>query len=132
MYISPALVAAFKTSLASLGISLTLLSGSWVPLPAFLALVPSHPDLHTLVLASETIYSVASLTAFTAAMVALMRRVRGASALVAAKKVYFGVGGSVDAFRDECRGLGAVVGEVGGEQGGEGVRRWIGEVRLGA
>lgn len=66
-------------------------------------------------------------------------------ALVAAKRVYFGVGGSVDAFKEEVGGSGgAVVAEVqnsgiqgcekgfGGPQGGSGggVGRSLLEVQL--
>lgn len=74
----------------------------------------------TLVLASETIYSPASLGAFSETLVALLRRAaaapggqqQSAAALVAAKKVYFGVGGGVDEF---LAVLGGVAGTLGVE-----------------
>ncbi|KAF2846939.1 hypothetical protein T440DRAFT_557841 [Plenodomus tracheiphilus IPT5] len=133
IYLTPTLLSAFKSHLHRIGITLTFISGSWLPTPTFLHLVPSTPDLNTLILGSETIYSPASLTAFTEAIVALMGRVRLGKALVAAKKVYFGVGGSVDGFKDACAGRGAVAVEVevegdAGEE--EGVKRWIGEVQM--
>jgi protein-histidine N-methyltransferase len=64
----------------------------------------------TLVLASETIYAPASLRAFASTVLGLLTRCGadgGVRAFVAAKMVYFGVGGGVEEF------LGAV-GALGG------------------
>lgn len=101
--ITPELVDEFKQDLARRGISIDLISGSWSP--EFVDLVFSHSssgDCKTLVLASETIYSPATLTAFSETLLALLRRsstpATKTRALVAAKKVYFGVGGGVDEF----------------------------------
>ncbi|CAG8052969.1 unnamed protein product [Penicillium salamii] len=101
--ITPELVEEFKTDLAKRGISVEFISGAWSP--EFVDLVFSSGEgssRKTLVLASETIYSPASLTAFSETLLALLRRSSNAStqsrALVAAKKVYFGVGGGVDEF----------------------------------
>ncbi|KAI8933861.1 hypothetical protein NX059_009559 [Plenodomus lindquistii] len=131
MYLTPTLLATFRSHLFNTGITLTFLSGSWLPIPTLLSLIPSTPDLNTLILGSETIYSPASLEAFTEAITALMGRVKMGKTLVAAKKVYFGVGGSVDGFREACAVRGAVASEVdSGEGGEEGVKRWIGEVQM--
>ena len=133
LYLTPELLQKFKQSLTSSGTTITLLSGSWSPVPSFLSLIPSSPDLNTFILASETIYSPASLTAFTKAMAALMKRVKTGKAIVAAKRVYFGVGGSVDGFREECAARGCVayemefegLGDNGGGLGGVWLRcRW--------
>jgi protein-histidine N-methyltransferase len=134
LYLSPALLQAFSAHLTALGISLTLISGSWAPTESFAALVPQTLDREMLILGSETIYSPASLSAFTDAMAALMKRVKAAKAIVAAKRVYFGVGGSVDGFRAECAAQGCVAWEVefeglGGEGEG-GVRRCLVEVQM--
>ena len=101
--ITPELVEEFKTDLAQRGISIEFVSGAWSP--EFVDLVFLSGDgspRKTLVLASETIYSPASLTAFSETLSALLRRSSTGStksrALVAAKKVYFGVGGGVDEF----------------------------------
>ncbi|CAG8921062.1 unnamed protein product [Penicillium salamii] len=101
--ITPELVEEFKTDLAKRGISVEFISGAWSP--EFVDLVFSSGEgssRKTLVLASETIYSPASLKAFSETLLALLRRSSNAStqsrALVAAKKVYFGVGGGVDEF----------------------------------
>lgn len=101
--ITPELVEEFKSDIAQRGISVEFVSGAWSP--EFVDLVFSSADASsrkTLVLASETIYSPASLEAFSETLLALLRRSSTAStksrALVAAKKVYFGVGGGVDEF----------------------------------
>ncbi|KAJ5975253.1 hypothetical protein N7481_008960 [Penicillium waksmanii] len=103
--ITSELLDAFKADLTRRGISLSFISGAWSP--EFVELVFSSPfgsgdDCQTLVLASETIYSPLSLVAFSETLLALLRRSSTPSsktrALVAAKKVYFGVGGGVDEF----------------------------------
>ncbi|KAJ5337685.1 hypothetical protein N7452_004413 [Penicillium brevicompactum] len=101
--ITPELVEEFKTDIAQRGITVDFVSGAWSP--DFVDLVFSSSDgssRKTLVLASETIYSPASLTAFSETLLALLRRSNTEStksrALIAAKKVYFGVGGGVDEF----------------------------------
>lgn len=101
--ITPELVEEFKSDIAQRGISVEFVSGAWSP--EFVDLVFSSAETSsrkTLVLASETIYSPASLKAFSETLLALLRRSSTAStksrALVAAKKVYFGVGGGVDEF----------------------------------
>jgi len=134
LYLTPEVIGGFQKALSSAVISLTLLSGSWSPVPILLDLIPSTPELDTFILGSETIYSPASLEAFVETITALMKRVETAKTLVAAKRVYFGVGGSVDGFRAACVERGCVANEVefeglGGESEG-GVRRCLIEVRL--
>lgn len=101
--ITPELVDEFKQDLTRRGISIDFISGGWSP--EFVDLVFSRSsggDCKTLVLASETIYSPATLTAFSETLLGLLRRsstpAMKTRALVAAKKVYFGVGGGVDEF----------------------------------
>ncbi|KAL5424079.1 hypothetical protein PMIN04_003404 [Paraphaeosphaeria minitans] len=130
LYLTPTVLEAFKRRLTESGLTLTLLSGSWLPTETLLSLVPSSQEMNTLVLASETIYSPTSLVAFTDAMVALMRRVKSGKALVAAKRHYFGVGGSVDEFRQECGRKGCVAYEMEFEGLEAGVRRAICEVQM--
>jgi len=130
LWISPEILAAFRKQMVETGITVTLLSGSWLPTQRLLDLVPSDPAMNTLILASETIYSPASLEAFTEAMVALMKRVKSGKALVAAKRVYFGVGGSVDGFREECGKRGCVAYEMEFEGMEQGVRRCLCEVQM--
>ena len=129
--VTPALITKFKEKLKTLGVTITLVSGSWLPTSRLLSLVPSAPDLNTFVLASETIYSPASLSAFTEAMSELMKRVTDGKAVVAAKRVYFGVGGSVDGFREECARKGCVTSDIAFDGlESNGVRRCLLEVQM--
>lgn len=101
--ITPELLDAFKADLSRRGISLDFISGAWSPdFVEFVFSSRDERDIQTLVLASETIYSPLSLLAFSETLLALLRRSSTAAAtaraLVAAKKVYFGVGGGVDEF----------------------------------
>ncbi|GES56979.1 histidine protein methyltransferase 1 [Aspergillus terreus] len=108
--VTPELLERFEKDLAEKGITVEFISGAWSP--AFVELVfagvgSGHRD--TLVMASETIYSPASLSAFSETLLALLRRSTEGGGrsrtLVAAKKVYFGVGGGVDEFLAVFRGL---------------------------
>ena len=109
--LTPSLLDAFTASLASNGINLHFLSGPWSP--ALASLIPaSSPEAGTLVLAAETIYSPASTLAFTNLLVTLLQRTKMAKAMIGAKRMYFGVGGSVDGLKEACRELGAVAYEV--------------------
>lgn len=116
--ITPELVEQFQSDLARRGISISFISGSWSPTfvdLVFSGLLSGIRDAHaprvtsTLILASETIYSPASLHAFSETLLDLLRRATSESvpeagtkvrskAYVAAKKVYFGVGGGMDEF----------------------------------
>ena len=150
--ISPALTSSFTTALQDAGIHISTISGAWGP--TFLSLLSTtsidgrgndenaaavHRPKMTLILASETIYSPSSIREFTQTVLALLkansqRPTDRAVALVAAKRVYFGVGGGVDEFL-------AVLAEMGGsarcvwdsseaDGGGHGVGRCILEVGL--
>lgn len=130
LYLTPEILEAFRKSLVETGMSLTLLSGSWTPTSTLLSLIPSSPDLNTFILGSETIYSPATCTAFTEAITELMKRVTTGKTIVAAKRVYFGVGGSVDGFREECARRGCVAYEMEFEGLEEGVRRCLVEVQM--
>ncbi|PYH72378.1 protein-histidine N-methyltransferase [Aspergillus vadensis CBS 113365] len=124
--ITPTLIQSFQEDLSARGITISFISGAWSP--AFVDLVFSSSTQEvtysqTLVLASETIYSPASLGAFSETLVALLRRAAAAApggqqqsaaaaaaALVAAKKVYFGVGGGVDEFLAVLSGVAGTLG----------------------
>lgn len=84
-------------------LSFEFVSGGWGE--SFLELVSSQGQGNTLILASETIYSPSSIQIFTDTLVRLLRRQtpEKAKAWVAAKKVYFGVGGGVDEFLGEIK-----------------------------
>ncbi|KAL2757599.1 hypothetical protein ACRALDRAFT_1074577 [Sodiomyces alcalophilus JCM 7366] len=93
-----------------------------------------NEDHETLVLGAETIYSPFALDAFTEMMFAILARERSSSssrdgdqfqcqALVGAKRMYFGVGGSLDDFIDKARDKGATVTQLREEA--EGVVRGV-------
>ena len=123
--ITPELLQQFQADLAAKSILLTFLSGPWSP-ELLLNIPASSPDLGTLVLAAETIYSPASTKAFVELLVAILKRVKMSKAMIAAKRMYFGVGGSVDGLKEACREKGAVAYEIenhgvpGMEEGGVG------------
>jgi protein-histidine N-methyltransferase len=100
---------AFQNDLAQRAISIDFVSGAWSPRFVELALTSSPREeqvipLNTIILASETIYAPSSLTPFSETLLDLLRRTTAVSAscrseaLIAAKKVYFGVGGGIDEF----------------------------------
>lgn len=95
------LINAFVADLSSKSITLEFVSGGWSP--EFVTLLKgSHDERFDLVLASETIYSPETLPIFTDTMLCLMhpeeQQVAKTEALVAAKRVYFGVGGGIPEF----------------------------------
>ncbi|KAI9677906.1 MAG: hypothetical protein M1829_002403 [Trizodia sp. TS-e1964] len=114
---------------------------------------PTLPTRHRLILASETIYSPESLPSFTkVVMNALSDQSRtldsqpsapeasktrpssvSSRALLAAKTMYFGVGGSVAEAMQEFLQLGAIISnvEVPGGLGSQGVSRAVFQVSLG-
>lgn len=131
----------FTDSLNRFGINISAVSGGWSP--ALVDLISSqHPPPNerivtcdTLIIASETIYSPSTIRLFTSTLLLLLKATeeRGGRslALIAAKKVYFGVGGGVDEFLtvlDEMGGEASVV----WENEGEGVGRVVLEVVVGA
>ncbi|KAJ7502507.1 hypothetical protein B0H11DRAFT_1712391 [Mycena galericulata] len=93
--ITPALKSAFAASLAKHGIRLAFSSGSWESFQAHLE-AAGVGAAHDVVLTSETIYRTEALPA----LITLLRRACAADALclVAAKVLYFGVGGGVTEF----------------------------------
>lgn len=125
----------FKDYLTSSGVALSFVSGGWCP--DFVDLIYDTPSSlpnsgttdRTLVLGAETIYSPFALSSFTDTLLSILRRERDdqpsrpAVAVIAAKRLYFGVGGSLDDFVDKVRELGVAVGTMREEA--EGVRRGV-------
>lgn len=116
------------------GIDISFISGAWGPdffsllKPMLCPPSPSSSEAvveapRILILASETIYSPTTLPDFVGTMIGLLSLgAEGSRALVAAKKVYFGVGGGVAEFEREVEGRGALVRTIwdSGESGGVG------------
>ncbi|KEY64953.1 hypothetical protein S7711_08194 [Stachybotrys chartarum IBT 7711] len=129
--LTPDVLQAFQAYLASSKISLSFISGAWSP--EFVQLLYAAQPARTasslaLVLGAETIYSPFALQAFTEVVFDVLNRERAApessaAALVAAKRLYFGVGGSLDDFVDKAQSKGAVISTLREET--EGVRRGV-------
>ena len=131
------LINRFLDDLSANNIHLSGISGAWGG--AFCDLLKPFNDLthqhriDTIFLASETIYSPSSIRPFTEVLLNSLRGAEKAGgttkAFVAAKRVYFGVGGGVDEFL-------TVLGDFGGksanawESVGPGVRRVILEITV--
>ena len=129
--IDPEVLQQFLASLESFGIKLSFFSGAWGP--EFVNLVVqdllSRPSKLT-VIGAETIYSPAALQSFAETLMSLLRT-KGSvekTALIAAKKVYFGVGGSMEDFCDIVRAKGGVVEHIREES--DGVRRAVVGVKI--
>ena len=82
------------------------------------------------IIGAETIYSPFALKSFAETLLGLMASMDGKekTALVAAKKVYFGVGGSMEDFCQMVREKGAAVEQIREES--DGVRRAVVEVKI--
>ena len=114
--ITPALLSHFLDDLSSKNIYVSGISGAWNQ--AFNDLVrpfdhvPRQRATETIVFASETIYSPASIGAFSDTLLSVLGQGEAsggtAIAFIAAKRIYFGVGGGVDEFLK-------VLEELGGE-----------------
>ncbi|KAF4976925.1 hypothetical protein FZEAL_6460 [Fusarium zealandicum] len=134
--LGPEVLSAFRQSLVESSINLSFVSGAWsqgfVDLVYTLPAGESQPS-STLMLGAETIYSPFALQAFLETLFCILERERSTSgseagAYVAAKRLYFGVGGSLDDFVDKARERGALV-ELLREEA-EGVRRGVVECVL--
>ncbi|ETS87947.1 hypothetical protein PFICI_01775 [Pestalotiopsis fici W106-1] len=131
--LTPEVLQAFEEFLAAQQISLQFLSGGWSD--EFVEIVKAAQALpnvanqkqRMVVLGAETIYSPFALQAFTETIFALMRHSQStgstAEVFAAAKRLYFGVGGSLDDFILKSRELGATVEQLREET--EGVRRGV-------
>lgn len=133
--VTESVLKSFKNYLFSSGITLSFVSGGWCP--DFIDLIYDGPSKlpisgtidRTLVLGAETIYSPFALSSFTDTLLSILLRERDAQpsraavAIVAAKRLYFGVGGSLDDFGDKVRNLGVTVSTMREET--EGVRRGV-------
>lgn len=133
--VTESLLSGFLKDLSGTAICLTGISGSWGE--AFCQLVKPFGDSHNrgstevFFLASETIYSPPSIRPFTEVLMRTLNVTKNAgkraTALIAAKRVYFGVGGGVNEFLkvlEEYHGRAAFV----WESPGPGVGRVILEV----
>jgi protein-histidine N-methyltransferase len=122
----------FLAALKKRGISLSFFSGAWSP--EFVRLVGESigagRSSRLTILGAETIYSPYALKSFAETLMGLLEGITGdeKTALVAAKKVYFGVGGSMEDFCEMVRQKGSVVEQIREES--DGVRRAVVEVKM--
>ncbi|KAK2609031.1 hypothetical protein QQS21_002401 [Conoideocrella luteorostrata] len=131
--LTPVILDGFTAYLFSHNIHISFLSGGWSP--DFIKLLYSlpGPDITTeqpvtLLLGAETIYSPFALQTFTEMVLSILAREANtfsadAAAWVAAKRIYFGVGGSLDDLVDKLQTRGALV--TGLREEVEGVRRGV-------
>ncbi|GAP83597.1 putative s-adenosylmethionine-dependent methyltransferase-like protein [Rosellinia necatrix] len=132
--LTPEILEAFQQFLSTHEISLLFFSGAWSP--EFVGMVTnaqnytdgsSSTEQATVIIGAETIYSPFALSSFLQTILALLEHEktngRVAEALVGAKRLYFGVGGSLDDFVVQARGQGATVVQLREET--EGVRRGV-------
>ncbi|KAH7412435.1 hypothetical protein BKA64DRAFT_637145 [Cadophora sp. MPI-SDFR-AT-0126] len=121
----------FLTSLESRHLKLSFFSGAWSQ--GFVELVKENMDTRTsrlTIIGAETIYSPVALKSFAETLVGLLASMPDdeRTSLVAAKKVYFGVGGTMEDFCDIVRSHGCTVEQVREES--DGVRRAVVEVKI--
>ncbi|KAE9373232.1 hypothetical protein N431DRAFT_456021 [Stipitochalara longipes BDJ] len=129
--IDEGLVKEFHSDLEKQKINLHFFSGAWSE--EFVNLVGQNMGSTSgeiTVIGAETIYSPFALKSFAETLLGLMASMDGKqnTALVAAKKVYFGVGGSMEDFCQMIRERGAVVEQIREES--DGVRRAVVEVKM--
>ncbi|KAG6829426.1 hypothetical protein H0H87_011464 [Tephrocybe sp. NHM501043] len=118
LFVTPSLRAAFLASLEAYKIRLRFFSGSWRSFP----IAP-----YDVVLTSETIYRSESLTPLLALLKGAAEQGKSCLCLVAAKVLYFGVGGGVSEFVERVKEQSGVVDTVW--EGETGVGRRIMSVR---
>ncbi|KAF6220200.1 hypothetical protein HO133_003331 [Letharia lupina] len=134
--ITPDLLSRFVKDLSDKVIHISGISGTWNEAFTDLLLPVEDPQrrsrIETIFLASETIYSPNSIHAFTQVLLKALKSAEETHghgrALVAAKKIYFGVGGGVDEFLKVLNELGGK-GATAWESKDEGVGRVIVEVQ---
>lgn len=130
--IDESVLLSFKKSLLQRNFTLSFFSGAWGPefithIVADSKQVSAQSSL--LVLGAETIYSPVALNSFAETLMAILHLENGkGAALVGAKKVYFGVGGSIEDFCERVRERGAAVAQIREEE--DGVRRAVVEVNV--
>ena len=129
--IDEGLVKDFLADLEKRKIHLHFFSGAWSE--EFVKLVAENMGSTTgdiTIIGAETIYSPFALKSFAETLLSLMASMNAKEkiALVAAKKVYFGVGGSMEDFCQMVREKGAVVEQIREES--DGVRRAVVEVKM--
>lgn len=131
--LTPEVIEAFEQFLAARKINLQFISGGWsLDFVEFVKTAQGVPETtdtkqRVVILGAETIYSPFALQSFTETIFSLLEHSQStgstAEVFAAAKRLYFGVGGSLDDFVLKSRELGAIVEQLREET--EGVRRGV-------
>lgn len=121
----------FLADMRKWDVNLSFFSGAWSP--DFVKLVGqsiASASGPVTIIGAETIYSPFALNSFAETLICLLESMDGKekTSLVAAKKVYFGVGGSMEDFCDMVRTRGASIEQIREES--DGVRRAVVEVKI--
>ncbi|KAK6505545.1 hypothetical protein TWF481_007440 [Arthrobotrys musiformis] len=128
--LTQSLLSSFLSTLQSHNITISFLSGSWSEDMISLihgGITSSTPEtMYPLILASETIYSPSSIPAFVEMLEHTLSHT--GKAYIAAKDIYFGVGGSVKDFVDIIHAKGWKWDIAREEKRGVGVGRVVGVV----
>lgn len=131
--LTPEILDAFQGFLLTRGICLHFFSGAWSS--EFVGMITDAQspaaglgtESATVILGAETIYSPFALSSFLQTILAVLQHEKAhsqvAEVLVGAKRLYFGVGGSLDDFVVQAREQGAIVEQLREET--EGVRRGV-------
>lgn len=121
----------FKSDINRRAVSFSFFSGAWSP--EFVEVIKqwcSDAEYSFTILGAETIYSPMALASFSDTVMGILATLQNSEsgiALVGAKKVYFGVGGSMDDFIQSVVKNGGTVNRIREES--DGVRREVVEVR---
>jgi protein-histidine N-methyltransferase len=131
MDIDEVIMDSFLADMGGRGITLSFFSGAWSP--DFVKVLGENMKTSSgpvTIIGAETIYSPFALKSFAETLMDLLESMDGKekTALVAAKRVYFGVGGSMEDFCEMVRGKGATVEQIREES--DGVRRAVVEVKM--
>ncbi|KAI5789155.1 hypothetical protein EDC01DRAFT_131762 [Geopyxis carbonaria] len=120
--VTPALVDAFLADVEGRGIEIRFVSGGWCA-----EMVYGMGGEYDLILGSETIYSLGTMPAFVEVLLGSLKA--NGRGVVAAKKLYFGVGGSIADFSDAVKRFESWEMSLIREIGDAGVGRVIVEVK---
>lgn len=112
LQITPNVIDQFCRTLQLANIDLCLVAGAWCA--QFLHLLSDNLSPHqpSLIISSETIYSPQALPIVGEVFLGLLENAKESKVLVAAKDIYFGVGGSVNEFLAFLQRAGGVTFEV--------------------
>ena len=117
LHLTPELISAFRSSLDQAQIDLRFIGGSWETFSTF---VRSNSP-YTSVITSETIYCISSLPILVEICKEASHGSKNCRTIVAAKNLYFGVGGGLLEFERDAQNQGGILRHVWSSSSGNGV-----------